>query len=62
MDQNPQVKFFEQAHRGYMALDLTRDRLTTRLQAISDRADPHATVSTLKTFVVENGRAGAVEA
>ncbi len=36
--------------------------MTTRLRAISDAADPKASVSTLKTFAVENGRAGAVEA
>jgi len=36
--------------------------MTTRLRAISDAADPKASVSTLKTFAVENGRAGVVEA
>jgi hypothetical protein len=36
--------------------------MTTRLRAISGAADPKASVSTLKTFAVENGRAGAVEA
>jgi hypothetical protein len=36
--------------------------MTTRFQAISDAANPEATVSTLATFVVEAGRKGAVGA
>jgi alkaline phosphatase D len=36
--------------------------MTTRLRALSDVTDPQASVSTLKTFVVENGRAGVVSA
>jgi alkaline phosphatase D len=35
--------------------------MTTRFQAVSDVTDPQATVSTLKTFVVEDGKAGVVE-
>ena len=62
MPQNPHVRFFDSRQRGYMSLTFTHERLTARLQAISDRRDPHATLSTLKTFVVEAGRPGAVEA
>ena len=62
LPQNPHVRFFDSRPRGYMSLTFTHDRLTTRLQTISDRRDPHATLSTLKTFVVEAGRPGAVEA
>jgi len=36
--------------------------METRMQVISDRGDPKATVSTLKRFVVESGRAGAIPA
>ena len=57
---NPHVRYFESAYRGYVAVDLTRDRMDTLLQVISDRRDPHATVSTLKRFVVESGKPGAV--
>ena len=57
---NPHIRFFESRHRGYVAVDLTRDRMETRMQIISDRRDPKATVSTLKRFVVESGRAGAI--
>ncbi|MEM9964786.1 MAG: alkaline phosphatase D family protein [Asticcacaulis sp.] len=57
---NPHIKFFDSRERGYVAIDLTPERLEARLQVISDRRDPQATVSTLKTHVVESGRAGLV--
>ena len=58
---NPHVKFFDARQRGYTMVEVTPERMTTRLRAISDRADPNASASTLKTFAVENGRPGAVE-
>jgi alkaline phosphatase D len=57
--ENPHVRFFDKSVRGYVSVDLTRERMVTRFQAISDRRDPHASVSTLKTFGVESGKAGA---
>jgi alkaline phosphatase D len=62
LPENPHVRYFESRHRGYLAVDLFRGRMETRLQVISDRSDPKATVSTLKRFVVESGKAGAVPA
>ena len=59
---NPHIKFFENRVRGYVSVDLTKERCTARYQAVSDVKDPNATVSTLKTFLVESGRPGAVEA
>ncbi len=59
LPRNPHVKFMDSRHQGYISIDLAPDRMTTRFQAISDRADPKATVATLATFVVEDGRAGA---
>ncbi|MGO9546820.1 MAG: alkaline phosphatase D family protein [Rhodomicrobium sp.] len=61
MPDNPHIKFFESRHRGYVSVDLTHERCTARYQIVSDEKDPEATVSTLKTFAVENGRPGAVE-
>ena len=58
LPENPHVKYFESRHRGYVSVDLTRKRMETRMQIISDRRDPKATVSTLKTFVVEDGKPG----
>jgi len=58
---NPHVKFFESRKRGYASVEVSRKQMTTRFQAVSDVTDPQATVSTLKTFVVEDGKPGAVE-
>jgi alkaline phosphatase D len=59
---NPHVRFFESRHRGYVSVVVTPDRMETRFQIISDRRDPNATLSTLKRFIVENGKPGAVPA
>ena len=56
--QNPHVRFFESRYRGYVGVDLTPKRMEVKFQAISDRRDSAATVSTLRSFVVEDGRAG----
>ncbi|MFI5400837.1 MAG: alkaline phosphatase D family protein [SAR324 cluster bacterium] len=55
---NPHVRFFDSRVRGYVAVDVSPERLTARFRAISDRRDPQATVATLRTFVVEDGRTG----
>jgi len=59
---NPHVRFFDSRERGYVSVDITANSMVTRFQAISDREDKRSTVSTLKRFVVEDGRAGAQEA
>jgi alkaline phosphatase D len=59
---NLHVHFFESRHRGYVSVDVRPDRMETRFQVISDRRDPNATLSTLKRFVVESGKPGAVPA
>ena len=58
LPENPHVRYFESRHRGYVAVDLNRDRMQARFRIISDRRDPKATVSTLKQFVVERGGRG----
>ncbi|MDB5429606.1 MAG: Phosphodiesterase/alkaline phosphatase [Caulobacter sp.] len=62
MQDNPHVKFYNGVTNGYVSVDLTPRRMDTRLVAISDRRDKAATASTLKAYVVEDGRPGAVEA
>ncbi|UUT22847.1 alkaline phosphatase [Pseudomonas sp. T8] len=57
---NPHVRFFESRWRGYVAVELEERKMLTHLRIISDPRDPHASVSTLKSFVVESGRAGAL--
>ena len=62
LPRNPHVKYFESRAHGHVSVDVTPTRMETRFRAISDRRDPKATVSTLKAFVVEDGRTGAVAA
>ncbi len=59
---NPHIKFFDNRVRGYVSVDLTKEKCTARYRAVSDAKDPAATISTLKTFIVEDGHPGAVEA
>jgi len=59
---NPHVRYFESRLRGYMTVDIAAKRMTTRFRAISDPKDPKAPISTLKSFVVEDGRPGAAPA
>jgi alkaline phosphatase D len=44
--------------RGYVTIDLGQRRATARFRAIADVRDPNSTVSTLRTFVVEDGVPG----
>ena len=55
---NPHVRFFDSRVRGYAIVEVTPARMTTRFQAVSDAADANATVSTLRSFVVEDGHPG----
>jgi len=59
---NPHVRYFEGRRRGYVSVDVTAAGMTTQFRAVSDVRDPKATVETLQSFVVENGRAGAMKA
>jgi alkaline phosphatase D len=61
LPENPHVRYFESRHRGYVVVDLDRERMHVRFRIISDRRDAKATVDTLKQFVVRNGVAGAIE-
>ena len=52
------------AERGALAndlADLTPAHMLVRMQVISDRRDPQATLSTLRSWVVEDGKTGALE-
>jgi alkaline phosphatase D len=55
---NPNVKFFDGRHRGYVCADILPARMESRFQIVSDVTDPKATRSTLATAVIEDGRAG----
>jgi alkaline phosphatase D len=60
LPENPHIRFFESRYRGYVTVDLAPGRMDALLRVISDRRDRNASVSTLRRFVVESGRAGAV--
>jgi phosphodiesterase/alkaline phosphatase D-like protein len=47
---------------GYVSVDVDAKQMTTQLRVVSDVTDPKASVSTLKTFAVENGKPGVVTA
>lgn len=57
---NPHVKFFDSRQRGYVSVEMAAQKMLTNFRVITDPRDPNATVSTLKSFVVEPGRAGAI--
>ena len=59
---NPNLLLANSGVRGYLRLDLTRERLLADLVALSSEKDPHSTTRILQSFAVENGKAGPVPA
>jgi alkaline phosphatase D len=59
---NPHVHFFESRRRGYVAIDLERPHMQVRMRTVSDAADPKADIATLRTFAVEGGHPGVLDA
>ena len=60
--QNPHVHFFESRRRGYVCVDLQREKMQVRMRAVSDAHDPQATIATSQTYAVESGHPGVTEA
>ncbi len=57
---NPQVKFFDGQHRGYVRCQVDSEQWQTDYRFVSTAFDPHgATIYTGASFVVESGRVGA---
>ena len=61
LSENPFVKFFN-AERGYVSCEVTPKTWTSKYQVVPFVTKPDAPLITRKTFVVENGKPGAVEA
>ncbi len=59
---NPHIRFFESRQRGYVSVELRPSRMDVAFRTVSDVRDPAATLSTLRRYVVEDGRPGVVEA
>lgn len=56
---NPHTKFFDGAFRGYVRCNLTRERWQSDFRVVSSITEQTASVSTLASFVVQNGQPGA---
>jgi alkaline phosphatase D len=59
---NPHVRFGNGTRRGYVRVEITRERLLADLRTVSSVTRQRADVDTLMRFVVEDGRPGAVPA
>jgi alkaline phosphatase D len=59
--ENPHFKFFN-AQRGYVRCTLTPDRLTADYRTVAYVREKNAPIETRASFVVANGRPGAVRA
>ena len=57
-DANPHFKYADGSKRGYVLLELSRDRLETRLRVVDTVRQPDAAISTAATFTVRAGRPG----
>ncbi len=55
---NPQLHFFDN-HRGYVRCSVERARLTADFRSVSTVREPTASVSTIATFVIDDGTPGA---
>ncbi|WP_334188218.1 alkaline phosphatase D family protein [Noviherbaspirillum sp.] len=57
---NPHLHYGRSDRRGFMMMDMTPVSSTARFQALDDVAREDSGVSTLASFLVENGRTGAI--
>lgn len=57
---NPHIRFVDVTRRGYTRVEVIPDRLRVDLRAMRTVAKPESEADTLATFVVENGRPGAI--
>jgi alkaline phosphatase D len=57
---NPHIRFTNGTRRGYVRMEVTRERLRADLRTMRTITQPESDADTLATFVVENGRPGAV--
>jgi len=57
--QNPH-RLFNDFHRGYVRVTLDQGRWTNDFRVVNTVTQPGATAQTLSTFVVENGKPGAL--
>jgi alkaline phosphatase D len=56
---NPHIRLGNGTRRGYVRMEVTRERLRADLRTMRTVAQPRAEADTLATFVIEDGRPGA---
>jgi alkaline phosphatase D len=59
LPENLHIKFFESRERGYVLAEVRPDLWRTELRVVDTITRPEATGRTLRSYVVEEGRAGA---
>jgi alkaline phosphatase D len=59
LPENPHIRLGDGRRRGYVVIELGEQRAQVHLRVIEDARDPATPKSTLASFVVEDGRAGA---
>ncbi|MDQ0220837.1 hypothetical protein ELQ35_21025 [Peribacillus cavernae] len=57
---NPHIKFFNGDYRGYVRCQVTPKSWQSDYRVVSSASNPDATVSTLASFIVKNGKPGAL--
>jgi alkaline phosphatase D len=60
LPENPHIKFFDGAHRGYVRCDVSRSTWRADFRGASSVTEADAPVSTLASFEIENGTPGLV--
>jgi len=58
LPENPHIKFLDDTRRGYVLCNVTKDLWRSDLRTVENVRLRESPVSTLKSFVVENGRPG----
>ena len=58
MPDNPHIKYWDDARRGYMLFNVDRDTFRADMRAVENVRIRDSLVSTQKSFVVENGKPG----
>ncbi len=59
MENNPQLKFYDDRPRGYMMCDVSKNIWRTDMRVVDNVRVRDGKFSTLKSFAVENGKPGA---
>ncbi len=59
---NPHIRLADGTRRGYVRIEVTRERLRADLRAMRTVTQPKSDADTLASFVVEDGRPGASRA